>query len=159
MILLAFFIVYHIIPFLHMNICINIPQFQHCLKTKYGRSMNNCKACAQLSSSPHQVRFQLAGASVWNFHAGPLSDGQTLIAELKRARSKSEPSLRIPDCCRLSCACGPHFQWKLHLLVSGCSMNRTLLQCPTLGWSHPCIYIYTYICIYLFRLAILSYQQ
>ena len=91
---------------------------------------------------------QMAGASVWNFHAGPLSDGQTLIAELKRARSKSEASLRIPDMCR-QMRFPPHLQWKLHPLVSGCSMNRTLLQCPTLGCSHPCICIYIYIYAYL----------
>ncbi len=81
-------------------------------------------------------------------------NGQTLIAELKRARSKSEASLRIPDIWGCKCSRKPRTRGPNGNVISwvflGCSINRTLLQCPTIdNWlfSSLCIcilYIYIY---------------
>ena len=87
-------------------------------------------------------------------------NGQTLIAELKRARSKSEASLRIPDIWGCKCSRKPRTRGPNGNVISwvflGCSINRTLLQCPTIdNWlfSSLCIcilYIYiSYTCIFI----------
>lgn len=156
MILLIFFIVYRIIPFLHMNTCIKIPQFQTLPQNKIWKVDEQLQSLCPtvIFTSPSQIsdgrRISLefsCRSTQWRTNTHCRAEKGKI-----KIRSISAHSWLLQAFLHFL----PHFQWKLHLLVRGCSINRTLLQCPTLGCSHPCIYILMH--IYLFRLAILSYQ-